>query len=849
MKKNISINISGIIFHIEEDGYAQLKEYLETINNYFSNYEDSAEIIADIESRVAEIFLSKLDDGKQVINAEDVQALIDTMGTVADFEALEDDEPASAKEKETPEDEKEKESKQKADKKERERIEDAEDPGKQKLHRDEKRKVIGGVAAGIAYYFSIDPLWIRLIAVLLLLNIFVSFLSGAVLIVYIILWIVIPGSSTLGDDEEVKKMFRDPDHQVLGGVSSGIAAYFGTDVTLIRLLFVVSIFLGGTGLIIYIILWMITPVAKSLTDKMQMQGEPVTLSNIEQNVKRSLNPDDGEESALAKVLLFPFRLIAALFTALAGLLGPFSKVLMDVVRIFAGIIVTIVGVSGMISLFFAAGILLGLFTGLGDWISATVVPVGIMTESVSGFTFLAIFLTAFIPFLVICLLGISIVTKRMVLRAPLGWSVFGIWVICLISLSIAIPSVIGEFRNEGTFRETRTFDINTAKPLILSLDYVDYDAIDATSLKIRGHKDSVITLNMRYDAHGRTRQDAEKNAQMIEYEVRQRENELIFDSDYSFKKRSKFRAQQLSMTLYIPYNTKFVMDEDMVDIIEHTLNRSGYKSWQVTDNNEWVFTEDGLDCLTCSKKYGSGGLLDRRDANRSKNKKKDKIKYKSKSRVYDGDPMTFDIENFDEIEVRGIYNVYLTQGDDYKIEVKGRERYKRDVLIKKYGDVLEIDMAGKKWDLLKDLDDDFRLDVFITMPDLEKLSSRGLCYYEIRDFQTADLEIELSGASSADINLTAAELLVYLNGASSMDLKGRAVYLEADVSGASTLKAYDLKAGTVEVSASGASNARVNADKRLSVDASGLSTVRYQGDANVNIINEDELSTVRRSGR
>ncbi|MEL7222368.1 MAG: hypothetical protein AAGJ93_13685, partial [Bacteroidota bacterium] len=67
MKKNISINISGIIFHIEEDGYEKLKNYLDSINNYFSNYEDSKEIVEDIESRIAEIFLLKLNDNKQVI--------------------------------------------------------------------------------------------------------------------------------------------------------------------------------------------------------------------------------------------------------------------------------------------------------------------------------------------------------------------------------------------------------------------------------------------------------------------------------------------------------------------------------------------------------------------------------------------------------------------------------------------------------------------------------------------------------------------------------------------------------------------------------------------------------------
>lgn len=838
MKKNISINISGIIFHIEEDGYSQLKSYLETINNYFSNYEDSAEIIADIESRVAEIFLSKLDDGKQIINADDVQTLIDTMGTVADFEALEVDEPISTQEEIPPPKEEE------THKKHQEETSGAEDFGKQKLHRDEKRKVIGGVASGIAYYFSIDPLWIRLIAVLLLLNVFVSFMSGAVLVVYIVLWIVIPGSSSLGDDEEVKKMFRDPDSQVLGGVASGIAAYFAADVTLIRLLFVVSIFLGGTGLIVYLILWMITPVAKSLTDKMQMQGEPVTLSNIEQNVKRSLKQEDGEESAVAKVLLFPFRLIAALFTAIAGLLGPFSRVLVDIIRIFAGIIVTVVGVSGMISLFITAGVLLGLFTGFGDWISTSFLPVGIVAESVSGFTFLAIFLTAIIPFLVICLLGISMVTKRMVLRAPLGWSVFGIWVICLISLSIAIPGVIGNFRNEGSFRETRTFDMNSQEPILLSLDYVDFGGIDATALRLRGHEDTLIRLELRYESHGRTRQEAEKNAQMVDYDVRQQGNELIFDSDYSFKERSKFRAQQLDMTLFLPYNRKFVLDEDMVDIIEHTFNRNGYKSWQINDKNEWIFEEDGLVCLTCPERTDKAyGLLDRDD----KRKSKSKIKYKKRNLPYEGEAMTFDIDDFDQIEVRGIYNIYLTQGKEYKIEVKGNERYRKDVLIKKYGDVLEIDMSGKKWDMLKDLDDDLRLDVFITMPELEKLSSRGLSYFEVEDFRANNVEIELSGASSAEINLEANELEIYLNGASSMNLQGESEYFEADVSGASTLKAYDHESKVIEVSASGASNARVNASNRLSVDASGLSTVRYRGEAQVNIINEDELSTVRRS--
>ena len=146
MKKNISINISGIIFHIEEDGYEKLKDYLETIHKYFSTYDDSTEITADIENRIAEIFLSKLKEGKQVITLEDVEALIATMGGIKDFKEveMEEEEPEAAKA--------------------------GPQPGtgpkvaepSRKLYRDEKHKILGGVIAGIAHHFSIDPLWVRL---------------------------------------------------------------------------------------------------------------------------------------------------------------------------------------------------------------------------------------------------------------------------------------------------------------------------------------------------------------------------------------------------------------------------------------------------------------------------------------------------------------------------------------------------------------------------------------------------------------------------------------------------------------------------------------------------------------
>ena len=114
MKKNISINISGIIFHIEEDGYEKLKNYLDSISGYFSSFDDSGEIVADIESRIAEIFLSKLNEGKQVITIKDVDSLVATMGSIRDFQTVEE-ETVTSPETETRSDDEKKRSEEKTE--------------------------------------------------------------------------------------------------------------------------------------------------------------------------------------------------------------------------------------------------------------------------------------------------------------------------------------------------------------------------------------------------------------------------------------------------------------------------------------------------------------------------------------------------------------------------------------------------------------------------------------------------------------------------------------------------------------------------------------------------------------
>src|SRR5258705_467695 len=239
MKKNISINISGIIFHIEEDGYEALRKYLDSINGYFGSFKDSSEILADIESRIAEFFLSRLNEGKQVITSEDVQSLIATMGNVNDFKAAEEQEVVIGEEP--------KQGQRQQSGSTSGSAASGTPAGSKKLFRDSKRKILGGVCAGFGHYFNVDPVWPRLLFALLFFG-----TSGILLLVYIVLWIVLPVSEELEDEPNVKKMYRDPHAKVVAGVASGVAAFFGADVVLFLFLFVIFTFFFGSGLFVFI---------------------------------------------------------------------------------------------------------------------------------------------------------------------------------------------------------------------------------------------------------------------------------------------------------------------------------------------------------------------------------------------------------------------------------------------------------------------------------------------------------------------------------------------------------------------------------------------------------------------
>lgn len=164
-----SVNLAGMLFHIDSDGYEIVNAYLQEIQNYFPN-EEGKEIIQEIEARLAELFTEKINNKKQVISAEDVNEAIEIIGYPEDF----------------------------SDSGENNKKEEQNMKGNKRLYRDPDNRILGGVCAGLGAYFNIEPVLIRLIFVLIGL----FFASG--ILIYLILWLVTPEASTLAQKREMR---------------------------------------------------------------------------------------------------------------------------------------------------------------------------------------------------------------------------------------------------------------------------------------------------------------------------------------------------------------------------------------------------------------------------------------------------------------------------------------------------------------------------------------------------------------------------------------------------------------------------------------------------------------------
>lgn len=306
MKKTLTANISGKIFNIEEDAYGIMSKYLESVSLYFKNYNDKDEILVDFEQRISENLLSILSNSNEVVTNSHVSKIIEIMGKPQDFDI--------------------------------DSSEDFDQASKYKLKRNNNDRIIAGVASGLAEYFKIDPLITRILLASLM------FVGGFGFFFYIVCWIAMP-KSFMNESFNRKKFYRDSDEKIIVGVCKGIANYLSINVIYVRILFLAMIFIGGWGLILYLILWIFSRSAKTVKQKMDMSGYKMDLDNLKKYYDDSLKKSKVQKNK-SSILFFPFKLIGQFFDKLLPFLGQVPKVILIIILFY------LVSLAAIILVFF-----------------------------------------------------------------------------------------------------------------------------------------------------------------------------------------------------------------------------------------------------------------------------------------------------------------------------------------------------------------------------------------------------------------------------------------------------------------------------------------------------------------
>ncbi len=830
MKRNISINIRGIIFNIEEDTYPLLKDYLNSINKYFSSYEDSREILEDIEGRIAEIFYSKLNKQKQVITHADVEELMQIMGNVDDFQNAEMDpafqttfqpsdleipteddfggghtavqvrKPKVIIEEPPEEFEKFKEpAPLYADS--RSTSWEEEIPEEKKLYRDTQRRLIGGVAAGLAHYFNMDPIWVRLLFILLITGAF--FLPAApitAVILYGALWALVPQNDQLEENPKIKKLFRDPERAVFGGVAAGLATYLGVNEMVIRVAFIL---LNVTGIFLYLILLIIIPEARTLTQKMQMEGEAINLQNIQMALRRNLNLEEGEEiNTLSRIFLFPFQVASLILGRIARVLRPYVSFAGEAIRFGGGTVLLIM--ASLLSLAWTACLIAMQGWGVENALHIDNIPGFIIRNSFdfSPLMLINAYITFMIPTFFLGLFGFMMLRRKVYWNHKIAWSLIAIWLFSATGTGVSAGMIAQEFSQIAEVPSTLRFDMDE-EPMLISLNENSEGNFEAPSLKVVGYAGKDVKLVKRFQAYGKSRSQAAKNAQMLSYHVEQQGASLIFDHYTQYKKGGLFRRQSLDLELYIPYEKTFQLSNEMGQLLYNTLAPYNYEDHDLA-SQQWKFTQDQLICITCSQQTPPD---------------------LSESEFHtEGNFRAYDLSNFWNVEMSGIVHMSIRKGSEYSVKAIGEPQDLKYLLLEQHGNTLEILTKNRQGNFSKN----HPLKVEITMPELRSLDMNGATRAEVYGLVQPKLTVDMNGATYVQF------------------LDSKINTLKAEISGASHLDAFSLVSENANIEISGASRASLFVTNKLDAEASGTSSITYKGDPNSVSGNTSGISSISR---
>ncbi|MBN4084705.1 PspC domain-containing protein [Flavobacteriaceae bacterium AH-315-B10] len=426
--------------------------------------------------------------------------------------------------------------------------------------------------------------------------------------------------------KSTRRLFRDTENAYIGGVSAGLSHYFDIDSLWIRLAWVFLFIFGGTGILIYILLWILMPSAETTADKLSMSGKPVNITNIEQKVKEGFSSvKDSIEGVADKVKQKDFSKVGDKMKSTSrSFFDALGNIFLFCCTIFAkffGIILMIVGASTLI------GLVIGLLSlGVADIFHFPGIDFAEVVSSTNLPIWVVSMLTLFavgIPFFYIFILGLKILVNNVKsLGRVANFTLLGLWLVSIITLLIFAAREVTEFAREASVTEKYEINIATNDTLYVKMvgnemyskylhrDYdfdITYDENDQkviyssnVRLIFRSTKDSLASVSVERNARGNNYQNAKERAGNIEYDYSFNNNELLLDAYFLTNAENKFRDQEVEVTLYLPEGSIINADDNTYSF--HS-NYSHYRD--ILDNgleeHYLKVINDDVICLDCSK--------------------------------------------------------------------------------------------------------------------------------------------------------------------------------------------------------------------------------------------------------
>lgn len=422
-----------------------------------------------------------------------------------------------------------------------------------------------------------------------------------------------------------KKLFRDSDDKILGGVSSGLGHYFGIDVIWIRILWLILAFGFGFGFLAYFLFWILVPEAKTTAEKLQMRGEVVNLSNIERKIKEEMN-ELGERinEAGEKIKKTDFSRAKSGVEEIVNTIGKILATIFMVVGKFIGILIIIIATAVIVGLI-AGGFSLATFDMLGIGAEMASYPPFFFKSSLPAWLLIIFILTAVVvPFIFLFMLGIKIISNSAkTMGKPLKLTLLGLWFISILGIIFAgieysthtayngfhttnndLPHVISDtlkikMLGNDQYADTKSLRKNYGFEVIVDNGV---EKLYSTKIKLDFEKSEtqMASVKIRKEAEGKTRNSANEFAEKIEYKYNLVDGKLQLDGYFLSNLENIYQSQEVKITVFLPINSLIYLDKSTKTYLHNVENTDGiYENDMV--KHVYQMTDEGLKCLDCSE--------------------------------------------------------------------------------------------------------------------------------------------------------------------------------------------------------------------------------------------------------